>query len=64
VDRTTEAARAAAPRQRQVTVTFDQAELKTFVTGLRGVAPVLMGLVQPVPSISAASQGRHLRLVT
>jgi hypothetical protein len=48
VDRATEAAQAAAPRRRQVTVTFDQAELETFATGLRGVARVLMGLAQPV----------------
>jgi transposase len=65
VDRATEAARSAAPRRRQVTVTFDQAELETFVTGFRGVARMLMGLAQPVPPpISAAPQGRHLRLVT
>jgi hypothetical protein len=65
VDRATEAARAAAPRRRQVTVTFDQAELETFVTGFRGIARVLMGLAQPVPPpISTASQGCHLRLVT
>jgi hypothetical protein len=44
VDRATEAARASAPRRRQVTVTFDQAELETFVTGFRGIARVLMGL--------------------
>jgi hypothetical protein len=64
VDRATEAARTAAPHRRQVTVTFDQAELETFVTGLRGVARVLMGLAQPVPPpITTASQGRHLWLV-
>jgi hypothetical protein len=65
VDCATEAARAAAPRRRQVTVTFDQAELETFVTGFRGITRMLMGLAQPIPPpISAASQGRHLRLVT
>ena len=65
VDRATEAARAAAPRRRQVTVTFDQAELETFVTGFRGFARVLMGLAQPVPPpVATAPQGRHLRLVT
>jgi transposase len=65
VDRATEAAQAAAPRRRQVTVTFDQAELETFVTGFRGMARVLIGLAQPVPPpISTASQGCHLRLVT
>jgi hypothetical protein len=65
VDRATEAARTAAPRRRQVTVTFDQAELETFVTGFRGIARVLMGLAQPVPPpVATASQGRHLRLVT
>jgi hypothetical protein len=65
VDRATEAARASAPRRRQVTVTFDQAELETFVTCFRGIARVLMGLAQPVPPpISTASQGCHLRLVT
>jgi hypothetical protein len=55
VDRATEAARAAASRWRQVTVTFDQAELETFITGLRGVAHVLMGLAQPG---TAADRGR------
>ena len=65
VDRATEAAWAAAPRRRQVTVTFDQAELETFVTGFRGIARVLMGLAQPMPPpVATASQGRHLRLVT
>jgi hypothetical protein len=65
VDWATEAARTAAPRRRQVTVTFDQAELETFVTGFRGIARVLMGLAQPVPPpVATASQGRHLRLVT
>ena len=65
VDRATETARATAPRQWQVTVTFDQAELETFITGFRGVARLLMGLAQPVPPpISMAPQGRHLRLVT
>jgi transposase len=64
VDQATEAARTAAPRRRQVTVTFDQAELETFVTGFR-VARVLMGLAQPMPPpVATASQGRHLRLVT
>jgi transposase len=65
MDRATETVRAAAPRRRQVTVTFDQAELETFITGFRGVARVLMGLAQPVPPpVAAAPQGRHLRLVT
>jgi transposase len=64
VDRATEAARSTAPRRRQVTVTFDQAELETFITGFRGVARMLMGLAQPVPPpITTASQGRHLWLV-
>jgi hypothetical protein len=65
VDRATEAARSTAPRRRQVTVTFDQAELETFITGFRGIARMLMGLAQPVPPpIPVAPQGRHLRLVT
>jgi hypothetical protein len=66
MERATEAARAAAPHRRQVTVTFDQAELETFITGFRGVARVLMGLAQPgvPPPIATAPQGRHLRLVT
>jgi hypothetical protein len=65
VDQATEAARVAAPRRRQVTVTLDRAELETFVTGLRGIARVLMGLARPVPPpVATASQGRHLRLVT
>ncbi len=65
MDRATEAAQATAPRRRQVTVTYDQAELETFITGFRGVARVLMGLAQPVPpAVAAAPQGRHLRLVT
>jgi hypothetical protein len=64
VEQATEAARAA-PRQRQVTVTLDHAELETFVAGFRGVARVLMGLAQPVPPpVSTASSCRHLRLVT
>jgi hypothetical protein len=61
VDRATEAAQAAAPRRRQVTVTFDQAELETFVTGFRGMARVLIGLAQLVPPpVTTASHGRHL----
>jgi hypothetical protein len=47
VEQATEAVRTA-PRQRQVTVTLDRAELETFVAGFRGVARVLMGLAQPV----------------
>jgi hypothetical protein len=35
VDWATEAARTAAPRRRQVTITFDRTKLETFATGLR-----------------------------
>lgn len=47
-----------------VEVTFDRAELETFVTGLRGATRSLLGLVQPVPpDIGGKARGGHLRLV-
>jgi hypothetical protein len=39
LDRATEAARRAAPRQCRVTITLDRAELDGFVSGFQGISP-------------------------
>lgn len=64
-DRATAQARAGRSGK-TIVVTFERAELETFVSGLRGVARALMGLAQPVPPpLPEPPQTRssHLRLV-
>ena len=64
LDRATGAARAAAPRQGQVTITLDRAELEGFVSGFQGVARALLGLAQPVPPpVPTKARRPELRLV-
>jgi len=61
LDRVTETARVAAPRQRRVTITLDRAELDGFVSGFQGIARALLGLAQPVPPpIPTGTRRLHL----